>query len=187
MIVRLTHNMAKSVKMRVDADLAAAMDAHRVPYGATQHDYTLPAIGWRRILDCMIGACYGPAGGRLGHSGRPSNSAFSAIGRIAKGIGAVEAHPALRNAAAMGWHGDVVPVWVTPTQVSPYPIDGGQFELLVPEHIEQNRSKMTVWHPARGTVRELVEAQSAAYSEDFQLLLCRGALPSRELSEVPEG
>ena len=177
MIIRLTHNMAKSVKMRVDADLVEALDENRVAYGKTQHDYTLPAIGWRRILDQMIAACYGPAGGRLGHSGRPSNSAFGAIGRIARGIGAVEAHPALRNAAAMGWQGEIVPVWVSPTRVSPYPFDGAEFRLLVPHHTELNRTKTTAWYPASGTMRELVEAQSAAYREDFQLLLARGPLP----------
>lgn len=184
MIVRLTHNQANAVFIRVPDDITAAMQEHRVVYGPTQHNYLLPAIGWRRALDAMLGSCLGPAGGMLKGKGRPSDSAYRAIRRIANPLKLIEAHPALREGAAAGWLPDVVPAFLIEDAAgllySPYPRDNSRFTLMVPQHLELSGQKMTVWSPAMTVERELLEPQSLAYQESFHLLLGRQVVAGAE-------
>lgn len=182
MIVRLTHAQGNAVMHRAPEDVAAAMLAHREVYGRAKHSYILPAIGWRRALDAMLATCYGPAGGKLKSKNRPPDSAYGAIREIAQAVKRIEGHPAFREAAVMGWVGDVVPAFVSEDVggylQSPYPAPGWRFALLTPIHVEMNGRKATSWGPASPTERSLLEPQSLAYQEDFHLLLQGGAVPS---------
>lgn len=176
MRVRLTHAMSDAVVKRVSSDLGAALVAHREPYGRTQHEFTLPAIGWRRILDELLRQCYGPAGGKLKMKGRPSESTYLAIGRIAECVKRIEAHPALREAGVPGVAGDVLPAWVDVSgepgrRYSPYPRVGWEAWLMVPHQITVSRQTVTVWVKASDVERELLEAQCDAYRHDLHLVL----------------
>lgn len=176
MRVRLTHAMQEAVTRRVSEDLAHAVVERRVTYGRTQHEITLPAIAWRRILDEMMRQCYGPAGGKLKAKGRPSESAYLAIGRIAECVKKIEGHPGLRESAAVGTVGDVLPCWVLEDAAGvlyrPYPQPApAEFALLVPQHVEVHGRTVTIWVRASTAQRELLEAQCDAYRHDLHLVL----------------
>ena len=175
--VRLTHHQASAVTTRVSDQLAEAMRENRTTYGITQHDYLLPAVAWRQVLDVMLNVCLGPAGGKLKSKGRPSDSAYLAIRRIADAVKRIEAHPALRGASAIGVLPDVVPCWRTsrttlglPELISPYPDGLGSFSLLVPEHaIAPRQVSRTSWRPASRTEVELLAPHCRVYVEEFHL------------------
>lgn len=147
MIVTLTHQQNLSVRRRVPELHGEVMLAHRTKRGRTQHDYELPAIAWRQILDALRLSCFGPLGGKLDR-GVPK-SAYSAIARIADGVKRMEAHPALSGRFVQGWLGDVIPAWVSDPDCGrycPYPRDG-EMALLVPRHRVVNDMEVTSWHP----------------------------------------
>lgn len=174
MWVRLTHNQFHAIATRVPDWLVDTMREHRVVRGATQHDYLLPAVGWRHVLDVMAAALFTPTGGRIAGKGRPPDSAYAAVGRVAKALKRFEAHPGLREAAAVGWVGDVLPAWRDVTQpfwCYPYPAQGREFVLLAPSHITIHKQKMTVWSRSSGFDRGLLEPQCLAYQEHFHLLV----------------
>jgi hypothetical protein len=164
MIVRLTHHQANSVARRVSELQSLAMSAHRTKYGRTQHDYDLPAIAWRQILDAMLASCFGPVGGKLDRG--VSGSAYRAIRRISEQVKRAERHPALRGAAIEGWVGDVIPAWEVDGGWSPYP-GPGRFVLLVPEHVEVHGMRITRWAPADETLLGALQAQLRTNQEEF--------------------
>lgn len=154
MLVRLTHNQFQSIDRRMPELYGATMREHRTTAGRTQHDYDMPAIAWRQILDRMMEQCFGPAGGKLKGKGRPSDSAYIAIRKVAEAVRIIEGHPALHGRVLEGWVGDVVPGFCDPVGVrrgwSPYPftVEGiARFELLVPQHRQNLGMKVTSWAP----------------------------------------
>lgn len=154
MLCRLTHSQFRQVEMRMPELYATTMREHRVTRGRTQHDYDMPAIAWRQILDAMMAQCFGPAGGKLKGRGRPSDSAYLAIKRIAETVRKAEGHPALSRRWIEGWVGDVVPVFADPLGVRreyslyPFTVEGiARFELLVPQHRQNLGMKVTSWAP----------------------------------------
>lgn len=155
MLVRLTHHQFRQIELRMPELYAETMREHRTTAGRTQHDYDMPAIAWRTILDVMTAQCYGPAGGKLKAKGRPSDSAYAAIRRVAEAVKRIEGHPALRDAAVEGWVGDVIPAWTDPLGVrriwNPYPfrVEGlAKFVLLAPFHSRNLGMKITRWEPS---------------------------------------
>lgn len=157
MLVRLTHTQFRQVELRMPELYATTMREHRVTRGRTQHDYDMPAIAWRHILDQMMRVCFGPAGGKLKGAGRPADSAYLAIRRVADAVRRIEGHPALRGSAVEGWVGDVVPAWqpmprhFPEVMRRPYPTfdiptrQPWTFVLLVPQHEENLGMQVTRW------------------------------------------
>lgn len=148
MIVKLSHHQARTVARRVSAFHGDAMRAHRSKRGRRAHDYDLPAIAWRQILDEMLRVCYGPAGGKLDR-GVPS-SAYTAVREIAGLLQQYERHPALREAAVEGHVGGVLPVWELGDDSafvwSIYPTTG-RFAILWPMHLTISGLAATSWAP----------------------------------------
>lgn len=145
LIVRLSHHQARAVARRVSTLHRDAMVEHRTTWGRTQHNYELPAIAWRQILDELLATCFGPSGGKLDR-GAPK-SAYGAVTRIADAVMRIEHHPGLRGRAIEGFVGDIIPAWqVTDDEWSPYP-PTGRFELLKPRHSTVNRIDLTMWYP----------------------------------------
>jgi hypothetical protein len=142
----LSHHQARSVAHRVSEFHRTAMVEHRVKRGRTRHDYELPAIAWRQILDELLRTCFGPAGGKLDR-GVP-DSAYAAVREIAGSLQRVERHPALREGAVQGWVGDVLAVWSLHDDSryiwSVYP-GPGEFEILWPQHVTINGMRVTMW------------------------------------------
>lgn len=166
MLCRLTHAQFRQVEMRMPELYATAMREHRVTRGRTQHDYDMPAIAWRQILDEMMRVCFGPAGGKLKGRGRPADSAYLAIRRIGDTVRRIEGHPALAGRWVEGWVGDVIPAWGLDHYwnggYSPYPpqrqvMEIGEalgvqsierrFVLLLPTHEMNLGMKVTRWEP----------------------------------------
>ena len=147
MIVTLTHHQARSVAHRVSKLHHRTMLEHRTKRGRTQHDYDLPAIAWRQILDEMQRVCFGPMGGRLDR-GVPK-SAYTAIRRIADAVRRIENHPALAERAVEGWVGDLIPAWANREfRMSPYPPGNEElaaFTVYVPRHLTLNEMQITTW------------------------------------------
>lgn len=179
-IVRLTHHQARSVAHRVSEFHRTAMVEHRTKRGRTKHDYELPAIAWRQILDELLGSCFGPAGGKLDR-GVP-DSAYAAVREIAGSLQRVERHPALREGAVQGWVGDVLAVWSLGDDShyiwSVYP-GPGRFAILWPQHVTINGMRVTLWEP-----RDFVMPQVWSWTyepEAHQAFLGRSASPDTEL------
>lgn len=164
MLCRLTHTQARAIELRMPELYVTAMREHRTVYGKIQHDYDLPAIAWRQILDSMVSQCYGPAGGKLKGPGRPSDSALLAIRRVAEAVKRIESHPALRGASVEGWVTDVIPAWARVIvsgepgvsgymratslgDMTAYPQSDRRFMLLIPQHVENLGMKVTRWEP----------------------------------------
>jgi hypothetical protein len=122
------------------------MVEHRTKRGRTRHDYELPAIAWRQILDELLRTCFGPAGGKLDR-GVP-DSAYAAVREIAGSLQRVERHPALREGAVQGWVGDVLAVWSLHDDSryiwSVYP-GPGEFAILWPQNETINGMRVTLW------------------------------------------
>lgn len=161
-VCRLTHHQGRAVAHRVSEFHRTAMIEHRTKHGRTMHDYELPAIAWRQILDELLRTCYGPAGGKLDR-GVP-DSAYAAVREIAGSLQRVERHPALREGAVQGWVGDVLAVWSLGDDSmyiwSVYP-GPGEFEILWPQHVVINGMKVTLWD------RWLKVDEAPAYSWTF--------------------
>lgn len=189
MIVRLTHVQARAIEIRMPELYGASMREHRTTYGRTQHDYDMPAIAWRRILDGMVSQCYGPAGGKLKGQGRPSDSALLAIKRVAEAVKRIEGHPALRSASVEGWVADVIPAWQPMLRHfpeiarSPYPTwdipthQRWTFVLLLPTHSENLGMKVTTWRQIESMLK-ISDASSWTFSEESHLLFSRSPAPS---------
>lgn len=180
MIVRLTHTQATAVMLRLGEFYATHMREHRETRGRIQHDYDLPAIAWRQILDGMVAQCFGPKGGKLKGAGRPSDSAYIAIRKIADAVRTIEGHPALRGASIEGWVPDMVPAWRRMQRVfpedpmRPYPtldVPSGQmwpFVVLTPVHIMNLDMKLTRWEQV--TTINVATLSSWTFHEDAHLL-----------------
>lgn len=145
MIVTLSWAQWQSIRLRLSEDLVEAMIEHRRARGKA-HDYNLPAIGWRRVLDELTAQAYGPLGGQL--SG--SESLYRALTRITDAVGLIETHPAFTlGRAAIGIHNDVFPAWVDTHSVdphrSPYPLIGYDPKMLRPKHQIQGERVYTWW------------------------------------------
>lgn len=143
MIVRLTHTHWNGIRSRGPEHVVEWMAEHRTPIGK-QHDYIMPAIGWRQLLDEMVRTAYGPLGGKVQ---RTPESVYTAIRRIADKVAAMEAHPALIPARAVyGYAPDVIPAFRHDDGWSPYP-SSGEFVILRPKHFEYRGHKLTMWEP----------------------------------------
>lgn len=146
MIVRLSHAQWNSIRERIPADVAEFMAEHRVAIRKT-HDYSMPAIGWKRALDALIAEMFGPLGGHMGNM-----TPYRAIGLIAKAVSDMETHPAFTpGLAVMGVRNEIIPAWITRSHGhdepprSPYPGEGRRFMLLGPELISRSGHELTIW------------------------------------------
>lgn len=182
MIVRLTFHQARSVARRVSGFHAEAMVEHRTPRGRTQHDYELPPIAWRQILDELTRTCFGPMGGKLDR-GVPK-SAYSAISRIADSVRRIENHPALLGRSVEGWIGDQLLLWsnggLRPNlKWCPYP-DADEPEasvrLFEPVHSFVNDMELTSWRPTDPVRSEFYSLNTDAH----EAFLGRSAKPDSE-------
>lgn len=149
MIVRLTHAQWASIRERIPADVAEYMAGHRVAIGKS-HDYSMPAIGWKRALDALLENAYGVHGGKLAGA----DSLYKAIQRIARAVSTIETHPAFTpGLGVMGIRNDLVAAWLrfdkgTLPELSPYPGPGAEFQVRVPELITRAGHEITIWRPA---------------------------------------
>lgn len=156
MIVRLTTNQWNSIHRRITPDLAAAMRENRTSIGRS-HDYRLPAIGWRRILDQLQASAYGPIGGAT----QGPDSLYRAISKIADKVSYLESHPALARRAIMGFSAEHVPAWghgsIQP--FSPYPVTSEHwlFYVLRPKHHIEGDRTITTWQPGRSDPTDPLE------------------------------
>jgi hypothetical protein len=169
MIVRLTHTQGRVVMDRVPELHATRMQEHRRAYGRSQHDYTLPAIGWRQVLDKLMGGAYGPNGGKLRNE---PVSLYTAISRIANEVAKVEHHPGLSGHAVIGVQPDVLPVWkYTTVSMRPgydiYPVYTGEFGTLFPHLRAGNGRDFTEW--VFGPPFELQDDLPWEFDERFHL------------------
>jgi hypothetical protein len=158
------------------------MVEHRTKRGRTRHDYELPAIAWRQILDELLRTCFGPAGGKLDR-GVP-DSAYAAVREIAGSLQRVERHPALRREGAVqGWVGDVLAVWSLGDDSryiwSVYP-GPGEFATLWPQHVTINGMRVTMWEHRSDPV-EAGLASWTFWPESHLAFKGRSASPDTEL------
>lgn len=146
MIVTLTWDQWKAIRTRIPIELAEAMLAHRRARGRS-HDYLLPAIGWKRVLDALVAECYGPLGGM--RAGGRNASVYRAIKKIADAVGTMESHPALQlGRAVMGVNTDVIPAWITSetgVNLSPYPAPDGKLAVMRPYLVSMGAYEVTMW------------------------------------------
>ena len=150
MIVRLSHAQWASIKSRIPGDVAEYMAAHRSAVGKS-HDYTMPAIGWKRALDALVDNAYGVHGGKMAGAA----SLYKGISRIAKAVSAMETHPAFTpGLGVMGIRNDLVPTWLHPLppggrpERSPYPTPGALFQIMEPILEARAGHDITIWKPA---------------------------------------
>jgi hypothetical protein len=138
---------------RLPRTYVPVMREHRTPAGVKGHNYELPAIGWRKVLDvCMVDA-YGPRGGR--RKDTPS-SLYTAIAKIQAVVATREHHPALSGGGIRGHSSEIIPVWeyddvgdIPDYGVlwSPYPQDGHEDHMMIlwPVHDEVAGHQVTTW------------------------------------------
>jgi hypothetical protein len=143
-IIRLTHAQWQAVRIRITQDLQDAMVEHRRSVGKKTHEYLLPAVAWRRVLDQLTAVAYGPLGGKV----EGGATLYRAIQKIADAVGRMETHPALKvGRAVTGFSTDVIPAWERWGAIrSPYPCEG-EFLVLWPEQITRGNHHLTVWVP----------------------------------------
>lgn len=145
MIVTLTWAQWAACRLRLSEDLVEAMIEHRSARGKA-HDYTLPAIGWRRVMDELSAQAYGPLGGQIAGA----EALYRALSKVTDIVGIVETHPAYTLGRAMiGIQKEVFPAWVDlhgPDPIrSPYPAAGCEPRMLRPQHQFQGDNVYTWW------------------------------------------
>lgn len=168
MIVTLTWDQWKAIRTRIPDDVAEVMVEHRRARGRS-HDYLLPAIGWKRVLDSLVEQCYGPLGGM--RAGGRNSSVYRAVTKIAKAVGAIESHPALTAGLGVtGPNTDIVYAWKLPDgNYSPYPQDS-KFVVLRPNMIQMTKGlEVTVWSAGDPDPSNMLE------NEAFHVVLSGGA------------
>lgn len=142
-IVRLTHQQGRAVLDRCDDQYRGHLLHRRIPYGRRQHDYELPAIGWRTLLDRLEAEAWGPKGGK--RRDRP-NSFYTGLSRIHAAVARREHHPALAHQGVMGVDDEIIPVFSNGRDYSPYPADDRDtFLILVPRAHEVRGHTITEW------------------------------------------
>jgi hypothetical protein len=116
------------------------------PWGTAQSwDCTMPAIGWKRVLQALDELVVGPRGGVR----RAARSALvNARHRIAKQLATMEAHPALRGVAVPETSTVAIPAWWDGERWSIYPLTGEKMVILFPSREEWGGMMVTQWHPA---------------------------------------
>lgn len=151
MIVRLSHAQWASIKSRIPNDVAEYMGTHRSAVGKS-HDYSMPAIGWKRALDSLVENAYGVHGGKMAGAA----SLYKGISRIAKAVSGMETHPAFTpGLGVMGIRNELVPCWLrmgwNSAKRSPYPEEGAEFMVLGPQWIKRAGHDITIWKPTSST------------------------------------
>lgn len=127
----------------------------------TKADYDMPYIAWVAVFKQLFERAY--ISGELKVNRKLPGKVTRAIRAIATGLNAWERMPALRNIAQLHWQpGPVVPAWAMPfghawastntmrpwiTDWAPFPIEGVQPMLLVPDHFTNGSVPMTRWLP----------------------------------------
>lgn len=136
------------MRARLSPELVTAMREHREPRSRS-HDYRLPAVAWKRVLNELLEVAYGPLGGKRTGS---SATLYRAIARIAKTVGETEAHPAYQaGMGVLGTSGDVLPGWVRKNgDRSPYPPgpeaeDEWRFVVFTPRLHSKHGLEITYW------------------------------------------
>ena len=189
MNIQLTGEQWNAVSHRIPEQWKRAMRENRRQTYGRSHNYDLPAICWRRLFDHLRAGATGPLGGNT----RGPDALYSAISRIIKRVMEIEQHPALTPGRYVkGISMEVIPAWGDPIGVrrgwSPYPfsVEGCyRFVLLVPRWEKQRGWDLTTWTST--TDHDLLVAQSATYSEEFQLLLAGQFSPvGVDLGGVPQ-
>jgi hypothetical protein len=177
-IIQLTGPQWNVIANRIPAVWRDTMKPYRQQTYGRSHNYDLPAICWRRLLDHLTAQASGPLGGNT----QGPEALYSAISTISRRVLEMEQHPALTNRAAVGWLPDVIPAFADPTYVrrgfSPYPfyVDGvHRFVLLAPRWITEREWKLTTWDSTNPD--DLLVAQSVTYREEMQLVFDREFRP----------
>lgn len=174
MVVRLTHAQWFAVRARISPHLIQILTEHRKPIGKS-HDYLLPAIGWRRVLDQLTAVAYGPMGGKVAGG----QTLYRAIQKIADAVGKIESHPALTvGRAVAGFSSDLIPAWCHIIERSPYPVPAWHFTILQPEHLVRGNRMLTVWVPGSPDPHQVL------HDPAFHLFV--GSEPELGLAGVPE-
>lgn len=169
MIVHLSQHQWRTVSPVLPELHRDTMAEHAVRSGRSRKAYTLPAIGWRQVLDILVANSFGPLGGKLD---RIPKSRYTAIKNIAAAVMAIEGHPALREGSVLGHTGVVVPAWSDRLTLSPYPpgvLKDTRFVLMWPIHLEANGHPVTAWEPRQPPS----DTEELTYREDFHLLFGR--------------
>lgn len=152
MIVRLTARRLDAVHRTAGADPDMAAALHTIPDVGTQRQLVeAPYAAWLWIREQMIDEIYTRRGTR--RQGIPV-SVVGALKDVAKAVGFIDRHPALRGAGVLGHHGLVLPVWKTRRDhagrvYSPYPLLDHEFVYLKPVwHDGAGASRTTTWSHA---------------------------------------
>lgn len=139
MNITLTYTEGRTVIGRVPPAVAERLRSTRRHAWNKSHVYTLPAVGWRGVLDELRSKAYGPRGGYNGPT-----SLYTAIAKITTAVREWELHPAfVRGRGVVGVSADVVPAFLNGLERSPYP--PGEFALLLPKHVMSHGRVLTVW------------------------------------------
>jgi len=140
--ITLTYPEGRAVLTRVPGAAALRMKTERRNTWNKSHVYTLPAVGWKGILDRLRAEAYGPRGGYK----QQSQSLYTAIAKITQAVLERELHPAFKpGCGVVGASADVIPAFLDGPRRKPYP--PGQFVLLLPRHVVNRGRVLTVWEP----------------------------------------
>lgn len=176
MIVMLTRSRINVVDQACSQNpvLLAALQLDRLPSRNSTGRWAIkaPYVAWKMACDLLTAATFNKRGGVA----TATTSAFKtgAISAIAKGLNAMDAHPAFHNVGAISHNARAFPAWILPTHpsnggkpYSPMPVNGGRFIILKPTF--HNRSQLfTTW-----SEDGIMPPDEPIYHEDYHLAIWR--------------
>lgn len=113
------------------------------PVTPTTWATTMPAIGWKMVLEALTLDAFGRDGRGRGDA---RSSTRNAVKAVARGVSLRDGHPSLRGEATLGDHFEVLPAWNRDGGWSAYPLIGAAFVLLIPVHLTSELGPVTRWH-----------------------------------------
>lgn len=176
MIVMLTRSRIEAVEKacRHNPTLLDALRLDRLPSQHVSGRWAIraPYVAWKTAIDLLTAATFNKRGGVA--TSTTSQFKTGAISVIAKGLNAMDAHPAFHNAGVIGHNARAFPAWVLPDHpscegkpYSPMPVNGGRFIILKPTF--HNRSQLfTTW-----SEDGIMPPDEPIYHEDYHLAIWR--------------
>lgn len=149
MEIRLTLPQFEAIERHFGAELRYAAwfakAEHRTPKTV---DVVMPAIGWLRLQDDMAGEIFTTRGQR---SSRVPRAMAKGLGRVARALGDLHLHPALRGQGLPKFWGQVIPSWRVDgaERRSEFPVIDGVYEVLYPRWETDGGLEYTVWEPSQ--------------------------------------